>query len=205
VKKHVLYEIEKVLRAREGKWGREYLVSWKGYSSKDNSWIGDLPSFFKKNSGLYDFGKKRGEMIIESDGDSDGGSEDECGSESDSDEEIVVDSDDEEVDSSSDEEDFDESDDVHERGSSSKKCIATRSNPTRAKKDSASEKVVHRNIKKFLEEDESDNEEVKETPKVVLSIKPKNPRMKGSKKEQLAMRALCALADYVNDTESDSD
>jgi hypothetical protein len=44
----LLYEVEKVIDARQGRLGPEYLVKWEGYSSKHNSWIDDIPSFFKK-------------------------------------------------------------------------------------------------------------------------------------------------------------
>jgi len=42
-----LYEIEKVVRTRVGKHGAEYLIKWAGYQSSENSWIDDLPSYFK--------------------------------------------------------------------------------------------------------------------------------------------------------------
>lgn len=43
------YEVDEVLQARVGKNGTtEYLVSWAGYPSSNDSWIGVLPEFFKK-------------------------------------------------------------------------------------------------------------------------------------------------------------
>ena len=42
-----LYEIEKVVRTRVGKHGAEYLINWAGYQSSENSWVDELPSYFK--------------------------------------------------------------------------------------------------------------------------------------------------------------
>jgi hypothetical protein len=44
----LLYEVEGVIDARMGKFGPEYLVKWKGYTTNKNSWIDELPSFFRR-------------------------------------------------------------------------------------------------------------------------------------------------------------
>ncbi|KAJ1464076.1 hypothetical protein T484DRAFT_1871197, partial [Baffinella frigidus] len=50
---HLLYEVEKVVDVRMGKWGPEYLVKWKGYRTSDNTWIDEIPPFFRKESPFY--------------------------------------------------------------------------------------------------------------------------------------------------------
>lgn len=47
-KRGLRFEVEAVLKKREGKWGSEYFVKWEGYPDSDNSWIGDLPPLFRK-------------------------------------------------------------------------------------------------------------------------------------------------------------
>ena len=44
----LLYEVKRVLSARMGRHGPEYLVQWKGYSHDEDTWISELPSFFRK-------------------------------------------------------------------------------------------------------------------------------------------------------------
>jgi hypothetical protein len=44
----LLYEVKQVLSARMGRHGPEYLVQWKGYSHDEDTWISELPSFFRK-------------------------------------------------------------------------------------------------------------------------------------------------------------
>jgi hypothetical protein len=44
----LLYEVKRVLSARMGRNGPEYLVQWKGYSHDEDTWISELPSFFRK-------------------------------------------------------------------------------------------------------------------------------------------------------------
>jgi hypothetical protein len=53
VKKDLLFEVEKVVNARVGKWGLEYFVKWRGYHVSENSWIDEVPPFFQKNSQFY--------------------------------------------------------------------------------------------------------------------------------------------------------
>ena len=49
------WEVEAVLQTRDGKNGKEYLVRWKGYTESANSWISELPPYFKANyMGLVD-------------------------------------------------------------------------------------------------------------------------------------------------------
>jgi hypothetical protein len=50
----VCYEVEKVLDSKIGDIGRIYYVQWKGYSSVYNSWIEDLPPYFKKYKAMYE-------------------------------------------------------------------------------------------------------------------------------------------------------
>jgi hypothetical protein len=41
------WEVEEVIASRIGRLGREYLVKWLGFSSRDNSWTTDLPLYFQ--------------------------------------------------------------------------------------------------------------------------------------------------------------
>jgi hypothetical protein len=41
------WEVEAVLQTRDGKHGKEYLVRWKGYTDSANSWISELPAYFR--------------------------------------------------------------------------------------------------------------------------------------------------------------
>ncbi len=81
VKKHLLYEIEKVVDARNGIYGREYFVKWRGYRSSENMWIGDPPPFFR-NSRFYIATTKERDVSVES----------ESGSATDSEEDDTLDS-----------------------------------------------------------------------------------------------------------------
>lgn len=231
VKKHLLYEIEKVVNARDGKYGREYFVKWRGYKSIENTWIGDLPPFFKKTSRFYIGAKSKHDASVES--------ESESGSDTDSDEDDSVDSDEEDdaIDSDIDEandsdidddDDDDESDDEYttpEPTLRKRKRVGRNVNSTKTDQEgdvhtSKKCKCSYHNARKFiLEEDDDDDEDdnmagpskvvVTESvvePKVVIQIKAaSHDKTKSTKKEQLAMRALLALANYVNDTESDSE
>jgi len=49
VKKNVFYEVEKVIQSKIHNGARLYLVKWTGYGSDENSWIRELPVFFKNN------------------------------------------------------------------------------------------------------------------------------------------------------------
>jgi hypothetical protein len=42
VKTDDVYEIEKVLKTRKRGWKIKYLVKWKGYPNKFNSWVMDV-------------------------------------------------------------------------------------------------------------------------------------------------------------------
>jgi hypothetical protein len=53
VLQEVYYEVEKLVKTRNGEFGKEYFVKWTGYPVSENSWIGELPPFFDKNSHLY--------------------------------------------------------------------------------------------------------------------------------------------------------
>jgi hypothetical protein len=53
VDKGLMYEIQSVVKSRTGPWGPQYLVHWRGYSQSENSWIGELPVFFKKQYPKY--------------------------------------------------------------------------------------------------------------------------------------------------------
>ncbi|KAJ1466523.1 hypothetical protein T484DRAFT_1756575 [Baffinella frigidus] len=44
----LMYEVKTVMGARMGAYGPEYLVRWKGYGQHENTWISELPPFFKK-------------------------------------------------------------------------------------------------------------------------------------------------------------
>ncbi len=92
VKKHLLYEIEKVVDARNGIYGREYYVKWRGYRSSENMWIADLPPFFKKTSRFYIATKKERDVSVESESGSDTDSEEDDTVDSDEEEEEVIDS-----------------------------------------------------------------------------------------------------------------
>jgi hypothetical protein len=48
VQGELLWEVEKVVKSRVGRFGREYWVKWKGFSTGKNSWISDLPPYFQK-------------------------------------------------------------------------------------------------------------------------------------------------------------
>ena len=231
VKKHLLYEIEKVVDARNGVHGREYFVKWRGYNSCENMWIGDLPPFFHK-SHFYIATTKGRDASVESESGSDTDSEEDDTVDSDEEEEEVIDSD-----SEDDEDVVEVSDDespppsptlkrrrVDKKVSSSKK----------AKNDTIKCKCPPQNVRKFLLSDDDDDDDdevgsskgsvvpqvaptaviqgtvvkpdVVEQPEVVIRLKASSrDKAKASKKEQLAMTALLALANYVNDTESDSE
>lgn len=245
VKKHLLYEIEKVIKSRQGEWGREYLVKWRGYGSDDNMWIDKLPSFFKKNSSFYEASLSDEDDPVESDSVSEDSADSGSGSVGDE----VVTSEDEavssedEVGSDADEPDSDDSgeDYTETTGQKKRKRVCTRHH-----------KSTRRSARKLIFDDSDSDDELVELPSVValsksvvqkpkaVAQKPKGvnnhpsaygaafeyleseseesavhppkacaqsksgtPKSKGSKKEQLAMRALLALAEYVNDTESD--
>jgi hypothetical protein len=228
VKKHLLYEIQKVVDARNGVHGREYFVKWRGYPSCENMWIGDLPPFFHKSPFYTTKGR---DAIVESESGSDTDSEEDDTVDSDEEEEEVIDSD-----SEDDEDVVEVSDDespppsptlkrrrVDKKVSSSKK----------AKNDTNKCKCPPQNVRKFLLSDDDDDDDevgsskgsvvpqvaptaviqgtvvkpdVVEQPEVVIRLKASSrDKAKASKKEQLAMCALLALANYVNDTESDSE
>ena len=217
VTKHLLYEIEKVINARNGKWGREYFVKWRGYKSKDNSWIGELPSFFKKTSRFYIDSASDDESVVEHESDShtDPDSDNDEMVDWDSDEDDAVETDEETeytapiptrrkrkrgiksaVKSDEDEDEDDDEDDDDDDDDESKCCKYT----------------SHYARKVFLEEDSDDetNEVVGSSldgPKTAVNgsvqLKASHTKTNPTKKEQLAMRALLALAAYVNDTESD--
>ncbi|KAJ1467199.1 hypothetical protein T484DRAFT_1859621 [Baffinella frigidus] len=248
----LLYEIEEVVNARNGKFGREYLVKWRGYGSKENMWISELPSFFKKRSRFY----LSRQGLRDEDGSDSGLNDSDASSEeeeeegvvhSDSDEEEAVESDSDASssgsDSSADSGGEDDGDyyvrhttttkttkhHARKRKYQEEKCAAAAA--TTDVKDLARVakfcRCAHHTSKKFLQEDEDEGEDDDDdddsepedggvhtppsagTPapsSVVQSLKKKGDgRGKGSKKEQLAMRALLALADYVNDTGSDSE
>ena len=110
----LLYEVKQVLSARMGRHGPEYLVRWKGYSHDEDTWISELPPFFKKRCLMLmqkDEASDSAESdssYSESESDSNGVSESESDSSSDSDSESSSDSDSDsssssEEDSSSDE------------------------------------------------------------------------------------------------------
>ena len=212
VKKHLLYEIEKVVDAREGDWGREYFVKWRGYKTRENSWIGELPSFFKKTSHFY----------IARDGDDGSVVESGCGTDSDEEEAVDSDSDSDEekaIDFDSDEDEAVETDDEYpvslptsRKRKREPKVIVVDS------EDDEDEycKSVHPTARKFILEDDDDDEmndgvggvsnATLHGPKTaVVQLKASRDKAKYTRKEQLAMRALLALANYVNDTVSDSD
>jgi hypothetical protein len=44
----LLWEVEEVIASRMGCFGREYLVKWRGFSARENSWTTDLPPYFQK-------------------------------------------------------------------------------------------------------------------------------------------------------------
>ena len=52
--KFTRYEVEKVLGSKVVEVGRMYYVKWAGYSSKWNSWIEELPVYFKTSKATYD-------------------------------------------------------------------------------------------------------------------------------------------------------
>ena len=97
IKKDVFYEVERVIASKIHKGGRLYLVKWAGYDSDENSWIDELPEFFKNRNGtsmeLLQSGvvsdsesessdESEDEWIEESGEKSDSGSDSESGSES---------------------------------------------------------------------------------------------------------------------------
>ena len=49
----VCHEVEKVLDSKIGDIERIYYVQWKGYSAVYNSWIVDLPPYFKEYKAMY--------------------------------------------------------------------------------------------------------------------------------------------------------
>lgn len=221
VAKHLLYEIEKVVDTRKGKWGTEYFVKWRGYSSTENMWISDIPVFFDKRSKFYKIEACDHNGSTESDSsesDSDESDEDEV---VDSDEDEVVDSSDDEVvevvdsdEEYSDVECDDHDEDFEEACTSKKRKRVVDSSVAQNKKNAKARDIPKLSSpknsslcnKKFLvEESESDDEGVGPASGELSSSKSKSSKSKMSKKEQLAMRALIALAEYVNDNESDSE
>ncbi|KAJ1465634.1 hypothetical protein T484DRAFT_1864056 [Baffinella frigidus] len=253
-----LYEIEEVVNARNGKFGREYLVKWRGYGSKENMWISELPSFFKKRSRFYLSRKGlRDEDCSDSgldDADASSEEEEEEGVvHSDSDEEEAVESDSDASSSSGSVASAgsgggggngeDDDGDYYVRQNTTtttkltkhharkrkyqeeKKCATAAAAATTDVKDLARVakfcRCAHHTSKKFLQEDEDQDDQdddddddsepedggVNTSPSAgpPSAVRLQSLKKKGSKKEQLAMRALLALADYVNDTGSDSE
>jgi hypothetical protein len=206
VAKHLLYEIEKVVDTREGNWGTEYYVKWRGYRSSENMWISDIPVFFDKRSKFYKIEACDHNGSTESDS-------------SESDEDEVVDSDEDEVVDSSDDEvvevvDSDEEysdvecddpdEDFEEECTSKKRKRVVDSSVAQNKKNAKARDIPKLSSpknsslynKKFLvEESESDDEGVGPASAELPSSKSKSSKSKMSKKEQLAMRALVALAE----------
>ncbi|KAJ1471174.1 hypothetical protein T484DRAFT_1845199 [Baffinella frigidus] len=86
----LLYEVEKVLDARMGKFGPEYLVKWKGHAASKNQWI-SLPPFFKRRCLLLLHRAKWGDSWASSSDDS--GTDEDDYSDKDSDEDSDEDSD----------------------------------------------------------------------------------------------------------------
>jgi hypothetical protein len=80
----LLYEVEKVLDARMGKFGPEYLVKWKGYAASKNQWIDELPPFFKRRCLLLLHRAKWGDSWASSSDESDTDEEEESEEDSDS-------------------------------------------------------------------------------------------------------------------------
>jgi hypothetical protein len=94
VDKGLKYEIQSVVKSRVGMWGPEYLVHWRGYSQSENSWIGELPVFFKKQYPKYKPDDdcsdcETDEYDSESDDDSDSSDDEEEDEEEDEDEEMM--------------------------------------------------------------------------------------------------------------------
>jgi hypothetical protein len=94
VDKGLMYEVSKVLDIRKGVWGSEYLVSWRGYAASEDSWISELPKFFRKPSYPHyksDSECSDGETETDSDSDDDSDSSDdeEEDEEEDEDEEMM--------------------------------------------------------------------------------------------------------------------
>ncbi|KAJ1468481.1 hypothetical protein T484DRAFT_1755109 [Baffinella frigidus] len=92
VDKELMYEVEKVVKRRTGDWGPEYLVKWKGYAECENSWIGELPIFFRTE---YPFYKQSSSLMSDSESGSDSDDEESDDEESDDEEseeeeEVVV-------------------------------------------------------------------------------------------------------------------
>jgi hypothetical protein len=93
----VCYEVEKVLDSKIGDIGRIYYVQWKGYSSVYNSWIEDLPPYFKKYKAMYEDSEYDEDEDEESDFSPEYGTDEDEDSSEDSDSSLESDLDDDEV------------------------------------------------------------------------------------------------------------
>ena len=91
IKKDVFYEVEKVIQSKIHNGVRLYLVKWAGYGSDENSWIRELPVFFKNDRRTWTKGL---ESKIFSNSESESGDELEDASADESEDEWVQDVDD---------------------------------------------------------------------------------------------------------------
>ena len=218
VKSDLLYEVERVVDARVGKWGLEYFVKWRGYDTSDNSWIDELPPFFQKNSAFYQKKLRSGyasDEDVRPSTSSSQSSDDEYSDENESssdDEEVEVDSDDEVEIDSDDEEDLAAADDdvveVHDDVIIGRVVVPSKE-PKQASDDAHEVALQSRKRKRAMLEESDDEGSSVRGKEAVGVVKASVALQVHTKKEHLAMQAFLALSDvvskFVNDTESDSD
>ena len=118
VRKDVLYEVERVIQTKIHNGDRLYLVKWTGYNSDENSWIEELPAFFKNEDGTW-AGDLKSHMLSDSESEPDDELEDTSGDES---EDEWIATSEGVVDSASDYDSGDDSDDDPKEHDSSVRC-----------------------------------------------------------------------------------